>query len=683
MQSELFGIVVLFGTALAAAWVMRALRAPTILGFLVAGILLGPAGLGVFTEAGDRGEIHFFAELGLALLLFTVGLELSPQPLIRMGARLLLCTVLQMGGTAVVCGAVLHAWLGLPTVAALVAGLAVGASSTAIVMKHLSDKREVDSPAGAITTGILLLQDIIVIFVLVLIPLLAQVARTHWSVAVGKTLLALAALVAVTLLARFAMPWLVRIFFERAGRELMTLFAIVIACSAAWAAGLAGWSWGLGSFIAGLLLAQTDIRHQLQAEITPFRDAFNALFFMSMGMLIEPRHLFAHQGLLALVIVATIIGKALIAALAVLACRWPLRLAITTGLGASTISEFGYVLTRQAAEGRQPLISPDFVPLFVAWTVGTMLIGAVFIPLAAPVASWLTWRMRAVGKPPPSGTAVRAARHRAGHVIIVGYGVNGRNLALVLKATRIPFIVVEMNRALASQAAADGAEVVVGDAARQAILEEVGLETARALVIAIDDHHATRLIVAQSHARRPDLYILCRTRHVAELDVLHRIGAREVIPEEFETSIEIFAHVLKEFAIPDNVIDQQVKMIRAGQYGMLRGRTSADRKVRAEWLQLLEAALTQTFLVMEGSIACGRTIRELDLRARTGVTLVAVTRNGKPIPNPPIEFVFETNDVLVLVGTHRQLDEARAYLDPPASDSHPTAPPAFEASSGT
>jgi CPA2 family monovalent cation:H+ antiporter-2 len=249
-------------------------------------------------------------------------------------------------------------------------------------------------------------------------------------------------------------------------------------------------------------------------------------------------------------------------------------------------------------------------------------------------------------------------------VIIVGYGVNGENLARVLQATRIAYTVVEMNRATVAQARRQGARVVVGDATRRFILERAGLRTARALVVAVSEPQATRQIVAQAHAMRPDLYILARTRYVSEVDALYRLGARLVIPEEFETSVEIFAQVLKEFGVPDNVIEQQVTIVRAGRYGMLRGRPT-DASLRAEWLSILEAAVTQTFLLRAGSPACGRTIREIALRSRGGATIVAVTRRGRPVPNPSPDFRLESGDVLVLVGTHRQLDDTRAVLEPP------------------
>jgi CPA2 family monovalent cation:H+ antiporter-2 len=656
MYSGLTGVVIVFGVALAAAWLMRALRAPAILGFLLAGIVIGPSGLRLI----DKEEIHFFAELGLVLLLFTIGLELSPGPLLRMGQRLLAATSLQVGITTLLTATVLRLALSLSWTPALIAGVGVSLSSTAIVLKTLSDRGETDTPTGALATGILLIQDIVVILVLILLPLFTGESEAHWVAVVGKAAIALVGLACVTYLARLVLPWLVNRVFRHGGQELMTLFAVAMALTGAWLADLADWSWPLGACIAGLLLAQTDLRHQLCAEITPFRDVFNALFFISIGMLVDLRLFGQHPFALTLAIVLTLAAKTVLTAGAVRVAGWPLRLALASGLGLCTISEFGYVLVKESSS--LGLVPAQFLQQFVAWAAGTMLLGAVFVPTAGPLAAALTRRIR--GETAPAAFEPDASEHgaHASHVIIIGYGVNGRNLARVLQATRIPYVVIEMNRANAQVAREDGGTVIVGDAARMLILNSAGLATARALVISIADQQTTRRIVAQVHRTRPDVYILARTRYVSELDTLYRLGAAQVIPEEFETSIELFAHLLKEFAIPDNIIEQQVTMIRGGRYAMLRGRPS-DRALRAEWTHLLEAAVTQTFFLMETSPACGRTIREIDLRARTSVLIVAVTRDGKPTPSPGPDFRLEAGDVLVLVGTHHQLDAAKAALE--------------------
>ena len=661
LHDALTGVVVLFGAALVAAWLMRLIRLPAILGYLLAGILIGATNL----VPGER--IVFFAELGLTLLLFTVGLELSPTPLLRTGKQLGIAAGIQIGGTTLI-GALVVGWLlRLGVGASLIVGIALALSSTAIVLKHLSDRGETDTPSGTLTTGLLLIQDMVVILVLIVLPLLstnadgtetAEHAASAGLFAIAtRILLALGGLVIVTYVARLVVPFIMRQVFRFGGQELTTLFAIVMASLGAWLASLADWSWPLGAFIAGLLLAQCDLRHQLHAEITPFRDAFNALFFISIGMLFDIGILFEHPVVLPLAILVTLVIKTAIVAGAVLGAGWPLRLALMVGLGLCTISEFGYVLVNEAA--RQGMVPADFLSVFIVWAVGTMLLGALLVPIAGPVTAALVRRFGHDAPEPPPETETHGPRE---HVIIVGYGLNGSNLHTVLKQTGIAHNVIEMNRANAPRVRIAGAAVVVGDATRRTILAHAGIHQARALVICISDQHATRTIVAQAHAMNPDLYILARTHFISELEPLYRLGAKQVIPEEFETSIEIFAHVLKEFAVPDNVVDQQITMVRAGKYGMLRGRV-ADRTMRAEWLQLLEAAVTQTYLIPDCSPACVKSIREIDLRARTGVTIVAVTRGGKPIPNPAPDFELSAGDVLVLVGAHHALDRARNWLD--------------------
>lgn len=653
MRSELTDLVVVFGAALGVAWLMRFLKAPAIIGFLCAGILIGPTGLNLV----HRHKIEFFAELGLLLLLFTVGLELSPEPLLRMGKRLLAATGLQLGATTLAVAAALHGLLGLAWPAALVVGVAIALSSTAIVLKQLSDRGETDSAAGALVTGILLLQDIAVILLLIILPLFGRAGAAPLAIA-WKAGLALAALVGVTLLARRLVTPLVNLVFRHGGQEFMTLFAVVMACTGAWLADLANWSWALGSCIAGLLLAQTDLRHQLRAEATPFRDVFNALFFISIGLLVDLPLLARHALPIGLAVAAILAVKIVLTAGAALAAGWPLRLALICGFSLCTVSEFGFVLAREATQ--LGWLTSDFLAHLVACTVGTMLLGAACVPLAEPLAAFLTRRLRPEPAPP---APTQAAPALSGHVLIVGQGTNGRNLAHVLRAVGISHLAIEMNRTIAARARHEGTPIIVGDATRRLILEKAGLQTARALVVVVAERHATRRIIAQARHARPDLYILVRTRYIWELDALYRLGARQVVAEEFETSIEIFAHVLKEFAVPDNVIDRQIAHIRAERYRMLRGRVADDRALQGEWLRLLEFTQTETFLVPRGGPACGRTIRELALRSRTGTTIVAVTRAGRAVPSPSPDFRLEADDLLVLIGSPPELSAARRYLE--------------------
>ncbi len=651
--NPLAAIVVLLAAAVLSAGTLRALRAPAIIGFLLAGVAIGPYTSGLI----HADEVSFFAELGLVLLLFSIGLELSPEPLVQAGWRLLLAAGLQMGLTTAAVLAILLAGTTLPPIAAAIAAFAVSLSSTAIVLKQLSDRGETESTAGVVTTAILLLQDVAVIILLVLLPLMVT---SHDGAQGGSVLKILMAFAATPLLlwgARLGMPTFLRILFRLGGRELLTLFAVLMAVLGAWVAGQIGLSWPIGACLAGLLLATTDVRHQLCAEITPFRDLFNAIFFISVGMLVNLETVGANAGLIVALAIGAIVLKTFVTGVSVRLPGWPARIALHVGLGLCTISEFGFVLGQEAA--RHGLLPPSAFDMLVAVAVGSMLLGAGLVPYASRLSFWL---VRGDGdRPPEEGGPTRLREH----VIVVGAGLNGRNLAQVLRSTGIPHCVTELNPTLAAGMRAEGSTTIVGDATRWPILQHAGIRHARALVVCIHDVPATRRIVLQARQARPELYILARTRFITELEPLYRLGARQVIPEEFETSIEIFAHVLKEFGVPDNVINQQVTLVRAGRYGMLR-RLPITSELRGEWVRMLEAAVTQTYLILEGSPAAGHTIRELDLRRATGATILAITRAGKAETNPTADFRLAAGDVLVLVGAHAQLDGARRLLDPPA-----------------
>jgi CPA2 family monovalent cation:H+ antiporter-2 len=649
-------IALVFGAAMIAAWVFRFFRAPSIIGFLSAGMFLGSSGLGLVRQE----DVGPFQEIGLILLLFVIGLELSPRPLFRMGRNLLFAAVAQIFTTAAIVTLVV-VFLGKESfIPALIIGFAVSLSSTAIVLKQLSDRGETDTVAGMICTGILLLQDVAVLALMLALPVFGAAGgdgedlhNTGILFGIGVSVVAILSIVG----RKFLSMLLVRVIAV-GGRELTVLFAVFMACGGAWLAGLVGWSPALGACIAGLLLADVDARHQLAADIMPFRDVFNALFFVSLGMMVDFEVIKAHFPALLAAILVTLFFKSIIVTASVRYSGWPLRLAIQVAFCMCSVSEFGYVLGLEAT--RVGILGEWFLPLFSAYAVGTMVLGAMIVPAAAPLSQALTRRF--LGDRDSTETA--AEQPQSNHVILVGYGTSGRNLTRVLSATHIPHCLVEMNPSLVQKARKDEVQVIVGDATRMPILEHAGLEKARALVVAINDPLATARIVSQARGARHDIFILARTRFVDELDALHQAGATRVIPEDFETSIESAAQVLKEMDIPDNIIEAQVTAIRAGNYAMLRGR-STDRAAQAELVAALQVTATRTHYLGETSPAAGQTIAELNLRARTGVMIIAVVRNGKPGTNPSPDFTLQSGDVLVLVGAHVELESAKALLEAP------------------
>lgn len=661
-DSQFLGqIAILFGTAVAVSWLFRVVRAPSIIGFLCTGILIGPSSFGWI----DRESVTQFSELGLVLLLFTVGLELSPAPLLRTGRYLFQATMLQMVSTGSFGFFGAKFLLGLDTTASLLAGLAIALSSTAISLKQLSDRGEVSTVMGSVTTGVLLLQDVVVIAVMALLPLATggEHARSPWV-----TLEAFAGLAGVIVVARYALPVIVHQIQAHGGQELIALFAVLMAGGGAWLASLAGWSPALGACIAGLLLASADVRHQLVAEITPFRDVFNALFFISVGMLVNLDEVVENAPVFAVGIIATVIVKTVLTASAVRVSNWPWRIAWRAGLGLCTVSEFAYVLLHQAQS--VGLVGPEVLQTAVVYMVGTMVIGALAYPIGLAA---ISRRETLGGHEDTTGKPGHLAL--AGHVVVVGYGVTGSNLARVLKSTHIPYCVVDLNQSLARDVEAAAGHFLVGDAARALILNHAGIEHANALVVAINDPAATRRIVSIARAASPTLHIVVRTHYVAELEELSRLGANVVVPADFEASVRIFSHVLEELGVPRNILAAQIAAVRAGGYGVFRGKSSASTESLEDLIRVLQISATQTFFLPDTSPACGQTLRQLDLRNQTGALLIAVVRDRKPITNPEADFRLQPNDVLVLVGAHAQLTEARKMLEVASQLDATPAPP--------
>lgn len=650
--------VIVFSLAIIVAMLFRAMRIPSILGFLLTGTAIGPFGWGLISQE----SVSEFAEVGLVLLLFTVGLELSPKPMLQAGRQLTTVVIAQFVLTVLLVMGLLwgFGWASLST--SVLIGLAVTLSSTAIVLKILSDRGDTGSSTGIVTVGVLLLQDVVVIMVMLFLPMFSAGKGEGVVGLVVREVAIFTGFFVVVAVARFVLPRALDAIARYGGRDLITLFAVLMAVGGAWLAGQVNWSLGLGACIAGLLLADADQRHQLVADITPFRDVFNAIFFVALGMLVDLEIFLSHFWLLLLAVVLTLVLKTVITSVATVIAGFPLRIAIITGISLCTVSEFAYVLLHQANEFG--LLSEEWLSVVTIYTVGTMLIGTLLFP-AGPKLAQAVERLRGSASvlPAPHASHHHGEFELENHVVIVGFGITGHNLVKLLKATNIPFVVIEMSPQLAREARQLGAPVIMGDAARTVILEHASLDKARVLVVAINDPQATEAIVAQARTHYPDIFILVRVRFLASVDALSAQGANLVIPADFETSIEIAAHVLKQFRIPANIINGQLASIRAGGYGLLRGMPT-DRAFTEDLLRILEMTTTETYYLEAESPACGQTLAQLDLRARTGCNIIGVVRGGHPVAGLPSDFLLQSGDVLVLVGAHEQLDQARKALAP-------------------
>ncbi len=630
-------------------------KLPSVVGFLLTGVLIGPGGLSLVK---NDATVRTLAEIGVVMLLFTIGLEFEPARLKRIRRNFLLGGSLQVVLTTIVCVVILAVFLKMGVREALFYGFLVSLSSTAVVLKILGDRGETDSPQGRISLGILIFQDLAIVPMIALVPVLANAGGAPAG-AIGLRLLLSAVLVAGAFgLARLLMPVILNAVVRMRIREVFLIATLFLCLGMALLTSALGLSLALGAFLAGVILAESDYSHQVVSDILPFRDVFNSLFFIAVGMLLDVDVVWKFWPAV-LGLTAAVLGlKALTVVGTVGLLGFGPRVSILTGLALAQIGEFSFVL---AGVGRENgFLSGTMFQAFIASSIMTILATPFLIKASPALADSGARRLRWKGRAGEDGKPLR--RDLEGHVIIAGYGLNGRNLAHVLNEAGIPYLILELNPVTVREAATAGEPILFGDVSRRTILEEAGLPRAKAIVFAISDPLVTRRGVKAVKALNPDVHVIVRTRYAADIDDLLRAGANEVIPEEFETSIEIFTRVLEKYHVPRNVVDAEVKVLRGECYGMLRGACAAVRPVTERIADLLAAGTAETYFVPRGGWPARKTLGSLDLRGRTGATVIAVVRGSDSFTSPGADFQIEEQDTLVLVASHRDIDRAFAYL---------------------
>ena len=625
------------------------IRLPSIMGFLIAGILIGPHGLGLI---GNPASVEKLAEIGVILLLFIIGLEFSISHLLKNIATITGAGVLQMGLT-------IAAWYFIQThfkesgSVSLAMAMIIALSSTAIVLKMITDQAELDTLHGRTSVGILLFQDLCVVPLMLLIPLLAQSGETSdmdFAAAIGK---ALAAVAGIFFLSRLLVPRFLSTVARMGSKEHLTLLVILIILGTGWVSHHLGLSLAMGAFIAGLIISESEYSHQIILDILPLRDYFSSIFFISIGMLLNIGYFLDQFSTIALFALLVIVLKTVTGFIASAAVGNPARISFIVGLRLAQVGEFSLILAGLAlAQGL--LTQSSYQPL-LSVAVLTMLIAPLLIQVSSPASYFLFSKWDTVGVKEELPEQQR--EELKGHVIVAGYDVVGRNLARVLKETHIPFVVIELDGELVKHALTEKVPILYGDASQRATLDRAGIKRAKIIVYSIPDHQATSQSVRLARALNPEIFIMVKTRFSSQVDELKKAGADQVIPEEFETSIEIFSRVLKEFRMPNNIIEQQVELVRLEGYGMFRG-LSLNMESMQNFSTYLTASLSQSFQVMEESWSKGKQLNELNLTQQTGATLIAVVHDNKAQPNPPGEFRIATDDVLILFGRHAQVEQA-------------------------
>jgi CPA2 family monovalent cation:H+ antiporter-2 len=658
-------LVIVLAASVLIIYVSHKLKLPSVVGFLLTGVLIGPGGLSLVQ---NDATVRTLAEIGVVMLLFTIGLEFEPVRLKRIRRNFLSGGSLQVALTTTACVAILTGFLRLRFREALFYGFLISLSSTAVVLKILADRGETDSPQGRISLGILIFQDLAIVPMIALVPVLANAGSVSAVAIAVRFALSAAAVAGVFVLARFLMPFILNIVVRTRVREVFLIATLFLCLGMALLTSSLGLSLALGAFLAGVLLAESAYSHQVVSDILPFKDVFNSLFFIAVGMLLDVGAVWKFLPTVLALVAVILVVKTFFAVSTVAILGYGPRVAVVTGLALAQVGEFSFVL---AGVGRaNGFLAGSIFQAFIASSILTILATPFLIQASPGLADLgarrLHWKKRA---PEEKGSGPR----HEGHLIIAGYGLNGRNLAHVLKEAGISYVILELNPVTVREAAAEGEPIIFGDVSRRTILEEAGISRAKGIVFAISDPLMTQRGVKAVKALNPDAFVIVRTRYAAEIDRLLQLGADDVIPEEFETSIEIFTRVLERYHVPRNVIEAEVKVLRGECYGMLRGACAAIRPVTERIADLLAAGTAETYFVGRGSWPAGRTLGDLDLRGRTGATVLAVVRGEESFTSPGADFKIEEQDTLVLVASHRDIDRAFAYLATGESDRDPGA----------
>lgn len=629
---------------MAAILLCHRLKVPSTVGFLLAGILAGPDGLGIM---GASEQVDLLSEIGVVLLMFVIGLEFSLAGLTAIRKQFLVGGSIQMLGTAAVVGAATFV-MGSTLSQSIYLGFVVSLSSTAIVLNLLQQRAELETPHGRGALATLIYQDIAVVPIMLAAPLLAGTGAAGAG-GVLELAFGISSVGVVSFLAyKWVVPWLLHRIAATGIREAFLLGVLVICAAIAIFTHEAGLSLALGAFLAGLIISESEYSHQAVGVILPFRDVFMSLFFVSIGMLLDVQYFLADPARLLLLTAGILVIKPLVAGVAGLAVGLPIRNAVLMGVALGQIGEFSLVLTRAGVDAG--LFGNDVFQTVLDTAVASMLLTPLLIAAGPKLADALgrlplPQRLRA-----GAGTAgIGPAHSFEGHVVLVGFGVTGRNVAHAAESAGLSYAAVEINADTVRTEQAKGRMIHYGDATYEAILEHVGAARARAIVVAVNDPAATRRITENARRVAPDAFIVVRSRYLAETEALHALGADEVIADELEVSIEIFSRVLARCLVPREDIEAFVDDARAEWRDMARSLAPAGPRVHDIRIEVPDL-VTRCFRLSPHSPLLGLSIAQSGLRAEHEVTVLAVRREGETVGNPPSGWVFETDDVLFVFG---------------------------------
>jgi CPA2 family monovalent cation:H+ antiporter-2 len=645
-------MVTVLGAATIGGFVANRLRQPVLLGYLISGMVVGPAGL---NWVGQGGDIEVLAEVGVALLLFALGVEFSLKDLLRMkeiaiggGTLQILSTILLGGGLAYLTG-----WVEtIPK--AIFLGAVLSLSSTAVVLKSLIERNEVQTTFGQIMLAILIVQDLSLGVMLAILPALSQPKEAIGVAVAAAVLKALLFVGASIVCGKWLMPKILHLIVRTASSELFLLGILVLCLGIAILTHALGLGIAMGAFVAGLMISNVDYADHALDRVLPMRDVFATLFFASIGLLIDPRFLAANAGTLFGLVAVAMLGKAAIVAVIGLLFRYPLKTSLTVGLGINQIGEFSFVLAGVAK--MQGLFSDRLYGLTVGTTAVTLLLAPFMLKLTPVLLRQLDrfpW-LNALLKFNPEPQLFGAESELCDHIVVAGYGRVGQTLVRMLYFQGHTLLVIDNNEAALSSLRQQGIPYLFGDASSQIVLDKANLKQAKFMAIALPEPMATRLTVNRALSLAPDLDITVRAHVNPEIQLLYQLGAKEVVQPEFEAALEMGAHMLLKLGDSPQAVQQTVNRYRSGRYRDIL----PAREDYWGWTDLetmISGLEHQWYTLNEDLPLVGQTLAQSNIRRRSGVTIMAIKRDHQLCRYPTGEMCLVAGDRLLVVGTAEKL----------------------------
>ncbi|MBZ9730985.1 cation:proton antiporter [Salegentibacter sp. JZCK2] len=657
-------IVIILGLSILIILIFQKIKVPSILGFLLAGIIAGPH---AFNLISSSHEVELLSEIGIIFLLFVIGIELSIKELIAMKNTVLIGGGLQVGGT-IFFTTIIAYFLGLPLNSAVFLGFLFSLSSTAIVLKLVQERGEITAPHGRVALGILIFQDIIVVPMMLLTPILAGDGGDLLTTVLFLILKIVGVGVVIYLLAKYIVPRIFSMVVKTKSKELFILTTVVFCFAIAWLTSSVGLSLALGAFFAGLIISESEYSHQATVNVLPFREIFISFFFISVGTLLNLEFFIKNILMILALVIGVVLLKMLVVGATVMLLKYPPRTVFLSLFSLFQVGEFSLLLSGVGLDNN---IIPDSIyQYFLAISIITMGLTP-FLIAAAPKITYSILKARV-----PSSVRHRLEslnKHKTteetdepkkldDHLIIIGYGINGENIAKAARNAEIPYVILDTDPITFKKAKANDEPIIFGDATNSLILKHLHVQDSRVVVIAISDPGATKKIISNVRLYSKTAYIIVRTRYVREIEENIKLGADEVIPEEFETSIEIFNRVLKKYLVPYNEIMDFTASIRSSDYEMLTSVKGRPHKPSLQHLHIPNREIVTLSVQQNNRDIVGKSIQTSGIGKNFRVTVLAIKRDTQYITEILPDTQIKQGDLLYIFGNPVNINKLNEKL---------------------